>query len=207
MINKSFLRWSAGCVITGALILTLGYLLRTDIEKEFIDEFASTRGFISSIMVAAGSLLFLAGLPAVFLMERLYASKSGIVASTLSFIGIAAFHVGTLALYFVLPVLVTHNAATRGLVYSDEPPFPRFAIFWALSLLIQVTGLVWMGIKTLGNSRSRNLTAALLIAGALVFLAAPFIYFPLIKPANTLVMLGFVLAAIPILRSKTNLTS
>src|SRR5690349_2869526 len=99
MINKSFFQWSAACVFAGAFILGMGYLLRTDIEKELIDEFASTQGFISSVMVAIGSLLFLSGLPALFLTQNLYSSKSGVIASILSFIGIASFHLGTLALY------------------------------------------------------------------------------------------------------------
>jgi hypothetical protein len=202
MICRAFFQWSAACVFTGAFTLGIGYLLRTDIEKRFIDEFAGTQGFISSIMVAAGSLLFLSGLPALFLTQKLYSSKSGIIASILGFIGMAAFHLGTLALYFVLPVLVNHNAATRALIYSDEPPFPRFALFWAISLLIQVTGLLWIGFKTGKNSRNQKLSSILLIAGALIFLVAPFIYFPLIKPANTLVMVGFALEAVSVLRSK-----
>ena len=104
-------------------------------------------------------------------------------------------------MYFVLPVLVNHNAETRALVYSDEPPFPRFAIFWALSLLIQVMGLLWIGIK-LWRSTGNQKTAILLVAGALTFLVAPFIYFPLIKAANTLVMLGFAFTAVSVLRSR-----
>jgi len=195
MISRSFFRWSAVCVLAGALILGIGYLLRTDIEKQFIDEFASTQGLVSSVMVAAGSLLFLFGLPALLLAQDLFSSKSGATASILGFTGIAGFHLGTLALYFVLPVLVTHNAATRALVYSDVPPFPRFALFWAISLLIQAIALFWIGIKMLRNGGRQRLRSALLIAGALLFLAAPFIYFPLIKPANTLVMLGFALMA------------
>jgi len=190
-------------VLSGAFILGVGFLLRADIDKEFIDQFAGTQGFISSVMVAAGSLLFLSGLPALFLAQNLYSSKNGIIASFLGFIGMAAFHLGTLALYFVLPVLVTHNPATRTLVYSDEPPFPRFAIFWALSLLVQVIGLLWVGIKMLKDSDQQKLKSVLLISGALLFLVAPFIYFPLIKPANTLVMLSFVLAAISVIRSNT----
>jgi len=96
-------------------------------------------------------------------------------------------------------VLVTHDAATRALMYSDEPPFPRFAIFWASSLLVQVIGLLWTGIKLWKvNSKSSSF---LLIAGGLVFLLAPFIYFPLIKVANSIVMFGFVLGALAILRS------
>ena len=202
-MSKTFFRWSALCVLLGALILSIGYVLRTDIDKANIDQFASTQGLVSSIMVGAGSLLFLFGLPGLFAAQNLYSSKSGIVASAFGFIGMAAFHLGTLALYFVTPVLVTHNAATRALLYSDEPPFPRFAMFWASGLLIQVTGLLWIGIKTWRNSAIPKLNASLLIAGALIFLLAPFIYFPLIKPANTLVMFGFGFTAIAILRSKT----
>ena len=71
MINRTYFRWSAACVFAGAFILSVGYILRTNIEKEFIDEFASTQGFISSVMVAAGSLLFLSGLPALFLAQKL----------------------------------------------------------------------------------------------------------------------------------------
>lgn len=200
-MNKTFFRWSALCVIAGAIVLGTGYLLRTDIDKKYIDEFASTQGFVSSILVAVGSLLLLFGLPGLFTAQNLYASKSGIIASALGFIGTAAFHLGTIALYFVAPVLVRHNAATRALLYSDEPPFPRFALFWAISLLVLVTGLLWIGIKSWKNSGSLKLNPLLLIIGALIFLLAPFLYFPLIKPANTIVMLGFIFSSITVLRS------
>lgn len=201
-MNKIFLRSGALCVLVGAIILAIGYLLRTNIEKEYIDEFASTQGLLSSILVAIGSLLFLFGLPALFVAQNLYTSKTGIAASALSFIGIAAFHLGTLALYFVMPVLVTHDATTRALVYSDEPPFPRFAMFWAGSLLIQVTGLIWIGIKALKNTVHSKWIAILLIVGGLIFLSAPFLYFPLIKPANTITMLGFSLWSVEVLKSQ-----
>jgi hypothetical protein len=202
-MNKIFFRSSALCVVAGAMILGTGYLLRTDIDKKYIDEFANNQGFVSSILVAVGSLLFLFGLPGLFAAQKLHSSKTGIIASAFAFMGMAAFHLGTLALYFVTPVLVTHNAATRALLYSDEPPFPGFAIFWAISLLVQVIGLCWIGIKTWKNSSNFKLDVLLMLGGALIFLTAPFIYFPLIKPANTLVMLGFVLSAVSILRSKT----
>ena len=87
MINKSFFQWSAVCVFAGAFILGIGYLLRTDIEKEMIDEFASTQALFSSFMVAIGSLLFLSGLPAMFLTQNLYCSGGGIIASILSLLG------------------------------------------------------------------------------------------------------------------------
>lgn len=202
MISRTFIRWSAASLLAGALILGTGYLLRANIEKENIDQFASTQGLVSSLMVAGGSLLFLFGLPGLFANQNLYSSNGGITASILGFMGIAAFHLGTIALYFVTPVLVTHSAATRALIYSDVPPFPRFAYFWATSLLIQVAGLVWIGIRILRNGYKTRIAAVLLIAGGLVFLSAPFIYFPLIKPANTLVMVGFGIIALSMLRSK-----
>jgi hypothetical protein len=201
MISKAFFRWSATCVLAGAVILAIGYLLRANIEKENIDEFASKQGLLSSIMVAAGSLFFLFGLPGLLASQNLYSSKSGIIGSTLSFTGIAGFHLGTLALYFVAPVLVTDNAATRALMYSDIPPFPRFAFFWALSLLLQVTGLLWIGVITFRKG-GKSKASVLLMASSLVFLTAPFIYFPLIKPANTLAMAGFGLFAVSMLRSR-----
>jgi hypothetical protein len=201
MVTKTFFRWSAASVLAGALVLGVGYLLRANIEKENIDQFASTQGLVSSLMVAAGSLLFLSGLPGLFMSQNYYSSRSGIVASGVSFMGIAAFHLGTIALYFVVPVLVTHNAATRALMYSDVPPFPRFAFFWASSLLLQVVGLLWIGIKTF-RSTDRKLASVLLITGGLVFFIAPFIYFPLIKLANTLTLIGFAYFAVSILRSR-----
>jgi hypothetical protein len=200
MATKTFFQWSAGSVLAGAVILGVGYLLRANIEKENIDQFASTQGLVSSLMVAIGSLLFLYGLPGLFASQNLYSSRSGILASAFSFIGIAAFHLGTIALYFVAPVLVTHDAATRALMYSDVPPFPRFAFFWASSLLLQVVGLLWIGTKTL-RSTDKKLASVLLIAGGLVFFSAPFIYFPLIKVANTLTMIGFASFAVSMLRS------
>jgi hypothetical protein len=201
-MNKPFLRGGALCVLVGAAVLGAGYLLRSDVDKKYLDAFASTQGLISTFMVATGSLLFLFGLPALFATQKLFATKSGVIASAFSFIGMAAFHLGTLSLYFVMPVLVTHDAGTRALVYSDEPPFPLFAMFWAGALLLQVTGLLWIGIKGWKNASEWKLSSSLLIAGALIFLLAPFIYFPLIKPANTIVMLGFIFSALTVLRSK-----
>jgi hypothetical protein len=206
-MNKMFFRWSALLVIVGSIFLGAGYLLCADIDKNYIDEFASTQGLISSVMVGIGSLLFLSGLPGLFAAQNLYSSKTGILASTLGFIGMAAFHLGTLALYFVAPVLVMHNAATRALMYSDEPPFPRFALFWAAALLIQVIGLLWIGLKTSRIATCPKLNSLLVIAGALVFLSAPFIYFPLIKPGNTIVMLGFAFMAIVVWRSNEKQTA
>lgn len=201
-MNRIFFRSGAVCVLAGAVILTTGYLLRTDIDKKYIDEFASTQGLISTIMVGVGSLLFLFGLPALLIRQNLFASRGTIVGSALSFMGIAAFHLGTLGLYFVAPVLVSHNEATRALMYSDAPPFPLFAIFWAISLLIQSVGLVWIGMKGWRNAEGIKWNFLLLVIGALIFLLAPFLYFPLIKPANTMVMLGFSLWSVKVLRSE-----
>ena len=192
MQQKTFLQWSAACTIIGASLLCTGYWLRTDIEKELIDNFASTQGFVSSVLVAAGSLFLLCGLPGIFYKYVKRRGKSAFIASGLSFVGIIAFHLGTLALYFVLPVLVTHNSGTRELIYSDIPPFPRFAIFWALSLLLQCTGLTWLGINVWKSSSHSRVAAAILITGALVFIAAPLYSFHLLKTANTVVMLGLV---------------
>jgi len=205
-MTKTFLRWSAASALAGSVILCIGYLLRANIDKQFIDEFGNTQGLVSSIMVGVGSLLFLFGLPVLFAVLNLYSSKSGMVASMLGFTSIAAFHLGTLALYFVLPVLVNHSQATRALIYSDEPPFPRFAIFWAASLLIQVIALVWIGIKTWKNYRLR-LSSFLLMAASITFVIAPFYYFPLIKTANTLAMLGFAYVALDVFRTKEKMNT
>lgn len=198
MLSKTFFRWSAVSVLLGAVILSIGYLLRTNIEKELIDNFASTQGLVSSIMVAAGSLLFILGVPALFAWQNLYSTRSGFIASSFTLVGIAAFHLGTIALYFVVPVLVK-NPSTRALIYSDAPPFPRFALFWATSLLIQSIGLIWIGFKT---RKTSLYSSFLFIAGGLVFLSAPLVYFPLIKTANTLVMFGFSFFAISLLSKK-----
>ena len=201
MLTQTFYRWSALCTLIGAALLLTGYWLRTDIEKELIDNFATTQGLISSLFVAAGSLLLLTGLPGIFERQGRSLGKSGLVASGLSLMGLAAFHLGTVALYFVLPVLVTHNAATRALIYSDVPPFPRFALFWAVSLLIQTIGFVWLGIKSWKASVYPKATVALLVVGAAVTFCAPFTSFHLLKPGTTLLLVGLMGFAIDLLRS------
>jgi hypothetical protein len=199
-MDKRFLRSGAVCVLAGAVLLSIGYLLRTDIDKKYIDEFASRQALVSTILVGVGSLIFLFGLPVFFVTQKLYSSVSGIAASALSFTGIAGFHLGTLALYFVTPVLVTHNQATRALMYSDEPPFPFFALFWAISLLVLVIGLFWIGIRGWRTAVQQKWSSVLFTLGALIFFCAPFIYFPLIKTANTVVMFGFAWWALKVLR-------
>lgn len=197
-MNKKFLRFAAFCILSGAILLSAGYPLRTDIDKKYIDALAGNRALFSTLLVGGGSLLFLFGLPAFFFVHKLYTTNGGITASALCFMGCAGFHLGTLALYFVTPVLVEHSAATRNLLYSDEPPFPLFALFWAFSLLMFAMGLIWMGIKGWKSTGPQPWASLLFTSGALVFLCAPLVYFPLIKLANTLVMGGFVLSSLDI---------
>ena len=190
MLNRKFYYYSALCILIGTFTLTAGYWLRPYIKKELIDELADTTTLVSSILVAAGTLILLCGLPAFFAKQYTSIGTSGLVASGLTFIGIAAFHLGTIALYFVIPVLATHNTATRQLIYSDQPPFPLFALFWAITLFIQTVGLVWLGIKLWRASRVPFIGSLLMIAGGLTLLCAPLISFELLKPATTIVMLS-----------------
>ena len=190
MDNRKFYYYSTLCILIGTFTLTAGYWLRPDIKKELIDEFAGTTTLISSILVAAGTLILLCGLPAFFAKQYSSIGRSGLIASGLTFTGIAAFHLGTVALYFVMPVLVTHNAATRELIYSDSPPFPLFALFWALTLFIQSVGLIWLGIKLWKANRVPFIGALLMMAGGLTLICAPLISFELLKPATTIVMLS-----------------
>ena len=206
MLTKTFYRWSACCTLLGTALLCTGYLLRTDIEKELIDNFATTQGLVSSLLVAAGSLLLIAGLPGIFARQSYVLGKSGLVASGLSLMGVSAFHLGTLALYFVVPVLVTHNAATRALIYSDVPPFPRFALFWAASLLLQTLGVVWLGILSWRAAVYSRIAITLLLAGSLVSFSGPFISFHLLKPGTTLLLAGLAGFAIHLLRMSPAVT-
>ena len=52
--------------LASAALLMAGYWLRTDIEKELIDNFATSQGLVSSLLVAGGTLLLLTGLPGIF---------------------------------------------------------------------------------------------------------------------------------------------
>jgi len=201
MLTKTFYRWSALCTLLGAALLLTGYWLRTYIEKELIDNFATTQGLISSLLVAAGSLLLITGLPGIFARQAQTTGRNGLFASGLSLMGVAAFHLGTLALYFVLPVLVTHSPATRALLYSDVPPFPRFAIFWAVSLLFQTIGFIWLGIKSWKAGIYPKTAVLLLITGTMVSFCGPFLSFHLLKPGVTLMLAGLMGFAIHLLRS------
>ena len=200
MLTKTFYRWSGLCTLFGTALLGTGYLLRTDIEKELIDNFATTQGLVSSVLVAAGSLLLITGLPGIFVRQSYAFGKCGLVASGLSLMGLSAFHLGTLALYFVLPVLVTHNAATRALIYSDVPPFPHFAVFWAASLLLQTIGIVWLSILSWRAAVYSRIAVLLLLTGGFVSFSAPFISFHLLKPGTTLLLAGLAGFAIHLLR-------
>jgi hypothetical protein len=188
-IQSTIHRWSSICVIAGSILLTCGYWLRPYIEKEFVAEFAGEKALASTILVALGILLLLVGLPAV--LSRQLISKGNIVSAGITFTGIAAFHLGTLSLYFVLPVLVAHSDDTMALIASDVPPFPYFAVFWAASLLIQFIGVLWLGINSWMAGIYPRGTAFLLIAGAFILLLAPVINFRLLQPGSTLIMAGF----------------
>ena len=193
-------RWCGWCLLTGASLLTIGYWLRPNIEKEFIDQFAGQPALVSSLLTGAGSLLLLLGLPGLFVRQLAHTGRGGLLSAGLTFTGLAAFHLGTLSLYFVLPVLVNHAPQTRSLLYSDAPPFPRFALFWAISLLVQVVGLSWYALQTFRARVFPRLAAGLLLTGALLLAAAPVLNFHLLQPATTAVMLGLAWCGMALLR-------
>lgn len=188
------IKCSAICVFFGAVLLGTGYLLRIDIQKEEVFKMITNKALTSSLLVTAGSLMIISGFPGVFLRHTA-TSVVGYVAHSMSFAGLAAFHLGTIALYFVLPVLVNYSDSTRSLIYSDEPPFPRFALFWATSLFLQSAGLIWLSVKIWKKTIFPKAVSLFLIAGALAFLAAPLTGFSLLKPANTILMIGLCIAA------------
>ena len=189
--SKDISRSSGLCIIIGSILLSIGYWIRPYSEKQFVRDFAGSAALYSSILVAAGILMLLTGLPALFNQHMKEKNAPRFMAFAFTFIGLAAFHLGTLALYFVLPVLVNYSNDTYKLIAQDVPPFPRFAIFWAISLLIQVFGILAYGIKMLRSNVYPRTATFLMLAGALLLIASPPINFRLLQPAVTMVMAGF----------------
>jgi hypothetical protein len=202
-ISKSILRSSGFCVIAGSILLSMGYWTRPYSEKQFVQDFAGDMALYSSVLVAIGILAILTGLPALFYSQMQGKNSPRFIAVAFTFTGLAAFHLGTLALYFVLPVLVNHSNGTYDLIAQDVPPFPRFAIFWAISLLIQVVGLIMYGFKMLKTTQYSRVATFALLAGALMLIVSPPINFRLLQPAVTLVMTGFAWYGLTLVKSST----
>jgi hypothetical protein len=202
-INKNIQRSSGVCIITGSILLSVGYWMRPYIEKQFVQDFAGSLAGYSSTLVAIGILMFLTGLPTLFYSQLQERNPPRFLSLAFTFTGLAAFHLGTLALYFVLPVLATYSHDTYDLIAQDVPPFPRFAIFWAISLLIQVLGLTLYGIKMLKSVLYPRVATFLLLAGAALLILSPPINFRLLQPAVTLVMAAFAWYGMTLVRSKT----
>ena len=202
-INKNIQRSSGVCIITGSILLSIGYWTRPYIEKQFVQDFAGNLAACSSILVAIGTLMLLTGLPTLFYSQIQERNPPRFLSLAFTFTGLAAFHLGTLALYFVLPVLATHSRDTYNLIAQDVPPFPRFAIFWAISLLIQVLGLAAYGINMLKSARYPRIATFILLAGAALLIVSPPINFRLLQPAVTLVMAAFALYGITLMRSNS----
>ncbi len=203
-IGKNILRSSGLCVVTGSVLLTAGYWTRPYIEKELVLDFAQSTALYSSILVAVGILVLLVGLPALFYDQARERNKPRFIVFALSYTGLAGFHLGTLALYFVLPVLATHSNETFNLIAQDVPPFPRFAIFWAICLLIQVAGLIIYSINMIKNTRYSRVATFAVLAGAILLIASPPINFRLLQPALTLVMAGFAGYGLTLISNKEN---
>jgi hypothetical protein len=202
-INKNIQRSSGLCIIAGSILLCIGYWTRPYIEKQFVLDFAGDLAACSSILVGIGILMLLTGLPVLFFNQLQERNAPRFFSLAFTFIGLAAFHLGTLALYFVLPVLANHSKDTYNLIAQDVPPFPRFALFWAISLLIQVFGLIAYGIKMLKSTRYSRIATLLLLAGAALLIVSPPINFRLLQPAVTLVLASFSLYGFTLIRSTT----
>ena len=185
----------------GSALLTVGYWMRPYVEKQFVRDFAGNPALYSTILVGLGTLILLCGLPALFFSQMKSEHRPRFLWLALTFAGIASFHLGTLSLYFVLPVLVDYSKDTYDLIAQDVPPFPRFAIFWALSLLVQVVGLIPYGIKMLKIKIFPRVATIALIVGALLLIVSPAIDFRLLQPAVTLIMSGFLFYGIALIRN------
>jgi hypothetical protein len=192
MSEKALLLWSARFLIIGGFCLAIGINIRTGFTADF-SEFDDPFYLPGIFLVLVGTLMVLIPFPIMYAFQADRAGKIGFIGFILSFMGLAAFNVGTLAINFILPVLAVHNEQTQTLLASEVPPFPLYAGFSMASMLVQTLGFIFLGIGTFKAKFYSRLVPSLFILGAITLMVLP------IHPYNqklgiSLISVGLILA-------------
>lgn len=169
MSTRSLYRLSGVALVVGGLLSGLSYLLRPAVSAP-VDLYTHPLFPVVSGLALAGALLLLLSLPGMYARQAARAGRLGLAGFLLFSTGLAAFDVGSNALYNFIPRYLIENA---GLVdwFVAEGGFESrlgggFMIYFLVGFMAINLGTILYGIATF-RARVYPRAAALLIALAI----------------------------------------
>jgi hypothetical protein len=205
MSSSTLFRLSGVALIVGSLLATVGFTLWRIFGSSF-EEFGAFR-MSADLLLLAGFLILLIGLPGMYAYQADRAGRLGLVSFVMVFLGLAAHEVSTAPLTIFVPPLLASRPETQALVAQPDTLETELGTVWiayyATFLLIYYLGIVVLGVATLRARVFPRWAAVLLISGPpMLFLGGAFV--PVVQDVGLVaIAVGWVWCGYALLAAKT----
>ena len=186
MESKQLFRMSGVMIVTGAVLISVGYWLRPGME-DLVQVYTAPMQPWSFVLSLAGALCLAIGLPGLYAYHAARAGKFGLLAFLLMFLGFELLEIGTGFFYgMIAPVLASYPEGIQfvtagGLIEQSA----AIGYYFLPALLATNLGFVLMAISLI---RSRVFPRP---AGWVMLAAIPVIFLaPVDGPGMTLLAAG-----------------
>jgi hypothetical protein len=180
MSNKTLLSLSGIALLVGAVFVGSGYILSGALPND-ASKYAHALYLPASLLKFGGGLLFLIGLPGMYAYQARQAGKLGLIGFAASFLGFAAFEVGSGPLYGFIPPMLAANPATQSLVSQpgngalENQLGTWFLVYFIFGMIATNLGIILYGIATFRARVYPRLAAIPMVLGIpAVFLLGSF---------------------------------
>lgn len=171
MSTRTLYRWSGGTLIVSSLLLIIGSVLGAILfpgHSSTQEQVLSFPWLLTILLTLIGSLLFLLGLPGIYLRQAGRAGVLGLVGFVLLFFDILLQGTIFSALQAtVLPLLARKAPQLLG---GNSLPVGVFLFFLLLPGLMQIVGPILLGIATMRARVFPRWTGMLFLASGIAFL-------------------------------------
>ncbi len=163
MTPATLFRLSGIALILGAPLFAVGVVLE---PADTVGQYADPLYMVANILKIIGLLLFLLGLPGMYVRQAVEAGRLGLVSFIMTFLGWAIFMSNYPLFTFMAPVLAEHPE-TQWLVGPggtlEMQLGPLFLAYFFLGIVLLHLGLLFLGIATLRARVFPRWAAVLLI--------------------------------------------
>ena len=197
MESKQLFRMSGAMIVTGAVLISVGYWLRPGME-DLVQVYTAPMQPWSFVLSLAGALCLAIGFPGLYAYQAARAGKFGLIAFLLMFFGFELLEIGTAFFYgMIAPVLASHPdgipfVIAGGLIEQST----AIGYYFLPALLATNLGFILMAVSLI---RARVFPRP---AGWVMLAAIPVLFLaPMDGPGMTLLAAGLALCGLEMARN------
>lgn len=170
MSSRTLYRWSGGTLIAGSLLILISSIVGAVLfpgHSSTPQQVLSLPWLLVTLITLTGSLLFVIGLPGMYLRQAGRAGTLGLVGFILLFFAILLEGTAFSSVQIVILPFLAQKAPQ--LMGGDSLPISAFLLL-LISGLMQIIGAILLGIATMRTHVFPRWTGILLLASGILFL-------------------------------------